>query len=432
MNTNIQRSTTEIGFRIYLLMVVFSVFYLYRADVWGIHISLFRIALLVTFVCTVFGLLLKRIRTYRTHLVLYFFIFADLVLSGIDVIRSQNNSLILKVIASHVLAMGVLWVSVLQLCTESRVLKAVKWYIFSSAVAAAITIYTLVTGQLPFPQFVVNLAGTNISLTTLPAKFLGVIPRATAAFYDPTFYGVFLCICLCFAAFYKAWMKRSLLLNILIIVNIVMLIATLSRTAWIGAFVLAVFVCIYRSRWRFYFVAAGTLSLAVIVGLVLSIEIFGVQDFGRVADVISLKSLEAREMYWNAGVSEFFAHPVSGGGSDELGKMVGGTPSAHIAYLSWLAKYGIIGFLVYCAFVFYPITYALFKRSLQVRYRFLILGVMVPMAVMYFGYDFFDNLDIEYLAFGIVYAIIVNRIGCSVDTALASPAKSVSKYSLSS
>lgn len=427
-----RKNPMTIGFGAYLMMIVFSVFYLYSADIWNIHISLFRIALLATIASAIFDLCLRRIRIYRTHVALYLFIFAAIILSGIDALRSQQNSLILKVIAGHILALGVLWVSVLQLNTESRIIKAVKWYVLSSAIAAAITIYTFISGQLPFPQFVVNLAGTDISLTTLSAKFLGVIPRAAAAFYDPTFYGVFLCICLCFAAFYKSWIKRNSLLDVLILVNVIMLVATLSRTAWIGAFVLAVLICIYMSQWRLYSVAIGMLVLAVIAGIVLSVGIFGTQDFGKAGDVTSLKSLVSREMYWNAGVSAFFAHPVSGGGSAELAGMTGGAPSAHIAYLSWLAKYGIIGFLVYCAFVLYPIAYALFKRSLQVRYRFLILGVMVPMDVMYFGYDFFSNLDIEYLAFGIVYAIILNRVGCKMGATSVGSAKSAPEYSLSS
>lgn len=407
----VQKPTESIGFRAYLLMTVLSVFYLYSVNVWNINVSLFKMALLITFILTVVGLLFGRIKTYRTYMVIYFFILADLALSALDAYRSKQNPLILKIILDHIAALSVLWLSVLQLNNENRVLKTIKWYAYSSVFAAGITIYTYVTGNMPFPQFVVNLAGTDISLTTMPAEFLGIIPRAAAAFYDPTFYGLFLCICLCFSIFYKTWIAKNKLVNLLIIVNVIMLAATLSRTAWIGALVLAIFVCIYISRSRLYLVAIGLLSLAAIMGIVLSIGMYGSHGLGKVTDLTSLKSLESREMYWDAGVSEFFAHPLSGGGSKELGKAVGGTPSAHIVYLSWLAKYGIIGFFIYCAFFFYPIIYAFFKRSLLLRYRFLILGVMCPMAIMYFGYDLFNQLNIEYLAFGIIYAVILNRIG---------------------
>lgn len=426
-----EQNPRTMGFRTYLVMIMFSVLYLYSVSALGINVSLFRIALLVTIIFTVVGLFLNRIKIYRTHLALYFFIFSAFVLSGVDALRSQQNSLILKTIAGHILAMVVLWVSVLQLNTEFKVVKAIKWYVFASAIAAGITIITFAIGHMPFPRFVTNVAGTSISLSTIHVKFLGVIPRATAAFFDPSFYGLFLCICLCFAVFYKSWVAKSSFVNLLIVLNVIMLIATLSRTAWIGALILAIIICIYISRKRLSFIATGLLLLAAVASIVLSIGLFGAQDFGKLTDVASLKSLETREMYWNAGVSEFFAHPLSGGGSQELGEAVGGTPSAHIVYLSWLAKYGIIGFVIYSAFLFYPIGYALFKRSLAVQYKFLILGVMVPMVVMYFGYDFFSNLDIEYLAFGIVYAIVLNRIGCKMDVPPAIPARSVSTYSLS-
>lgn len=407
-----QVTRTPIGFRAFLLMILFSVFYLYRVNVSNVHLTLFRIALLITFILTVTGVLFGRIKIYRTYLFLYVFIFADLALSAFDIIRSQSNPLIVKVILGHIVALGVLWVSVMQLNTEIRIVKAVKWYVYASIIAAGITIYTLGTGNMPFPQFVPNLVGTDLSLTSMPAKFLGIIPRATAAFYDPTFYGLFLCICLCFAVFYRQWIAKSALMNILIIVDLIMLVATLSRTAWIGIVVLAVFVYVYIFRARLRVVAAGLLLIVIVLGITLSIGISGSQNFDKVSEVGSLQSFVSREMYWNAGLSEFISRPLFGGGSKRLGEAVGGTPSAHIVYLSWLAKYGIIGFLIYGAFFFYPIVYVLFKRSLSVRYRFLILGVMCPMAVMYLGYDFFNDLDIEYLAFGIVYAIVLNRIGC--------------------
>lgn len=411
------KHSASVGFRAYQLMVMCSVFYLYRVNLWNINISLFRIALLLTFILTVSGLFLRHIKIYRAHLFLYLFIFADLALSTLDILRSQQNSLIVREIIGHIVALGVLWVSVMQLNTEGRIIKSIKWYVFASAIAAAITIYTMMSGHMPLPEFVTNLAGTDISLTTLTAKFLGVLPRAAAGFYDPTFYGFFLCVCICFALFYRQWVVKDRVITLLMILNLIMLLLTLSRTAWIGFVVLAFVVYLYISRARLRVVILGLLLSAVVLVFALGIGAFGSVAFGKLADVGSLKSLVSREMYWNAGASEFLASPLFGGGSEQLGRAVGGTPSAHIAYLSWLAKYGILGFLIYGVFFFYPIVYGLFKKNLATRYRFLILGVMCPLAVMYFGYDLFNDLDVEYLAFGIIYAVILNKVGCQSSCA---------------
>ena len=87
-------------------------------------------------------------------------------------------------------------------------------------------------------------------------------------------------------------------------------------------------------------------------------------------------------------------------------------PSAHIVYLSLLAKFGIVGFLIYGSFIFFPLVYV-FRRgkSLEEQYRYLISAIYLALIVMYIWYDYFLFLEFQYIVIGIVYSIIINKLG---------------------
>jgi O-antigen ligase len=191
--------------------------------------------------------------------------------------------------------------------------------------------------------------------------------------------------------------------------TIPLLFFTQSRTGLVGmAVVLAItvlFATDRRLKWR---ISAG------IVGVFILLAVGDWMAGGTVTDrLFDSKSILDRQRYIEAGLAALSANVWLGSGSEalRLAGTVGASPSAHVVYLSLLAKYGIIGFCIYAAFLLAPLIGVAARPLRYVQSaRFLVAVLIVPLLFMYIGYDVMEFFEPQYFAFGIGYSILVNKV----------------------
>ena len=86
--------------------------------------------------------------------------------------------------------------------------------------------------------------------------------------------------------------------------------------------------------------------------------------------------------------------------------------SGHNVYLTWLARYGLVGFCLSMPFLLYPFrALRIGRKSPLAMYAFVALGLTTATMVTYMAYDYFDLLEPQYIAFAVIYAIIDRTLG---------------------
>ena len=86
--------------------------------------------------------------------------------------------------------------------------------------------------------------------------------------------------------------------------------------------------------------------------------------------------------------------------------------SAHLVYLTLLARYGIVGTLVYGAFALAPLVAIARRRAPPLDA--LIVTAAVCLALVYVSYDVFLGFEIQYLFFGVAWAMAAGAAGVDV------------------
>jgi hypothetical protein len=295
---------------------------------------------------------------------------------------------------------------------EKKLDAAMRVYILGSLLAIYIAVFSFVTGGLPFEWLIRTFEselreGQSLMFST---KDLSVF-RITSSFTDPSFYGLYICfvIILCIYTYY--FVEKKKYIPILLFINIAALVGTLSRTALLG-FAVIVAVSMLKIR-RFWVQSIWLVPILVCCSIVFYFNPEIISSLILYERYTDAQSAIIRLEYIRNGLDVFFNNPIMGGGSDLLGQ--GDlNPSAHLVYLSILAKYGLIGFTIYAIFLLYPIFHvARHKDTLSKKYVYLIVTVYSTIFIMYLFYDFFHFLEFQYLMFGFVYSIVLNRIGIS-------------------
>ena len=396
----------------YPLIVLSTIAYVYRMPLFGINISVFRLIFLVWLGIFVIDVSLAKIRFRKGHVVLAALFFLILMVNASDLIRMTNWELYGRDVANHLVNLGFAGIISVYASTKEKVNYLIKTYIVCSIIALAISCFVLYTGHLPFEAFLREAKSIYMPNITDYTIYYGSMIRLASSFYDPNFYGLYLCLVIIFIIYYKYYVKNGFYLDILLFLNIVALIFTLSRTAWVGLFVIFAVSVAKIPRFRTTGILVTLFIFALIVAAALfqtnSIEFDRNSFYSRIDDA---RSVVDRFHYIANGVSAFVRNPLFGVGSKGLVTDEIPIPSAHLVYLSLLAKYGVIGFAVYALFIFYPLFYVYRERRLENAYRYLIVCIYSAILVMYLAYDFFAFLEFQYLMFGMVYSIIINRIG---------------------
>jgi hypothetical protein len=408
----------DIKYRLfYSILILFTILHVYSIHFQGINVSLFRILFVLWSIIFLKDILLSRKIIKKSYGILFGLFLLIFVINLIDWLRVDDKYMLGKDMINHIIDMSLVCLVVVYINTEKKLETAIKLYVLGSLIALLIATFSLVTGKLPFEALIREFQAENRQGLDFVIQDMTVF-RFASSFYDPNFYGLYLCFVIILCIYIYNYVDKGKSLSVLVVPNIAALFLTFSRTAFLGFVVLfAVSLLLIR---RFRVIVIRWIPITILVFLIfLFFNLEMVKSFVQYERYVDTSSIYKRLPYQENGLRVFADNPVVGGSTQQLLTDITPVASAHVVYLSLLAKYGLIGFSIYLVFLIYPIYYAIRKgSSLSAKYVFLIVAVYLSIFVMYLSYDFFQFLEFQYLMFGFVYSIVVNRIGLTNNNCL--------------
>lgn len=384
------------------------VLYIYRFDIFGVNVSLLRLAVLFLVVRCLL-LTAKQVGENRNVklgvLVLLALLAVAFVFNAVDYLNLSDYPELKRAIVAHVFNIVMMLTLISLIDSEWKLYHAVKAYVATSVVALFIAYYAYFSGEVPL-LFLLREYGSE-ALRGL--NYLNVnegLKRLTGPFFDPNFYGVYLLSVIVFAGWLYRYYERSRWYLLLIAVSVLSMMLTISRTALVGlatAYVAYILIAARRKA-----LGLGVLLLCIVLLFTLFFMSGGAE---RLFDAASVAD---RFRFYGRAWGAFVGHPIIGGGSLAILEPDSGIATAHMVYLSLLGKYGLLGALAYLLLIFFPLLYGnLYAGLLAVRFRHLLILMYVPLAIMYMAYDFMAFLEFQYFLFAIGY--VVNIYGFARD-----------------
>lgn len=391
----------EIAF--WLLGLAF-VLYVYRIDVHGVNLTLLRVVSLGLIARGIVLIAMRGFGMWRLRwstLILLASTFLVVVINVMDYRLLSGWPDLRKPIIAHLFNISTLLSIVVFIDNEKKLILSLKAYVLTSIVALIIAYYAFFLGDIPF-SFLLREYGTDIAQSLRYLNVNGDVVRLTGPFFDPNFYGIYLLSVIIFSGWLYIYADRSKAYLLLIGASCVSLVLTGSRTALMGlgvAYILYIFLEAERKRAHWLGVFVVTLAGAIAFAARASA--------GRWFDT---ESIVDRFHFYTPAWNAFQGNMFFGGGSLALLDKESGVSTAHMVYLSLLGKYGLIGTITYLIFIFCPINYIYFRRGfIKKSYRNLVLFLYLPLAAMYFAYDFMSYLEFQYFIFSVGYVIVGYR-----------------------
>lgn len=208
--------------------------------------------------------------------------------------------------------------------------------------------------------------------------------RLASTFFDPNFAGAFLVISLALGIerFYKTKKVSYLFLLAILLISILL---TFSRSAWLMLGCVVLVIGLVRSR-AFLILAVTLLFLAYFAVPRVQTRISGITDPADSAHfrLISWKqtSTISRDYFpFGTGFNSFryaqenygYFEPGTEGGNSGAG--------SDSSLLLTLATTGILGLVVYCAGIFYPILYILLRKTWGDYFNLIFLAIILSVLV---------------------------------------------------
>ncbi|MFX1671523.1 O-antigen ligase family protein [Paraburkholderia sp. A2WS-5] len=378
--------------------------YVYRFQLFGINISVLRVVALILAARAVIVVAMRIFREWRMRwpaavlLVTVPLVFA---INAIDYGSLSEFPSLRVPIGAHLFNMVTALAIIVYLDNERKFTLALKGYVLASALGLWIAYYAYFFGEIPF-VFLLREYGSSLSQSLDYLNVNGGIIRLTGAFFDPNFYGIYLLSIAIFSLWLRKYRAGSRWYVLLAVVSVFSILMTASRTAMAGlisAYLVYIF-CMSTNK-MMHIKLLAVISLCLVTVIIFNASSSRVFDFASVAD-----RFHFYETAWKA----FQANVFVGGGSISVLDLASGVATAHMVYLSLLAKYGLLGTGIYLIFVFCPlISIYVFWNETKESYRNLVLLIFIPLAVMYLSYDFLSFLEFEYFLFAIGYAVVVYR-----------------------
>lgn len=394
-----------------LLLCVAASLYIYRLPVGGLNISLFRIVYLGWILLFATDLIRRRISLRHETVMLLGLLGLLAVVQISDVLRATTHLQSLARDASvHLVNLSLIPLTALYANTPERIRLFVRAFVLASLVPFVVTAWTLASGALPYEDVFLQTYSDRSTIQALAIQY-GSLLRASGAFYDPNFYGAYLVVAIALGMYHIRFIERTWAMSLLTGLNLGALALTLSRTAWIGLVALMAMALLTIPWKRRIAVACSALSIgAVAIMASFALPMFAKDVPGIASRFTDFESVSERLQFLGVGIDAFADQPLFGAGSSYLIEQGLPEATAHTAYLSWLAKYGLTGFLLYAILMFTPFAVAMGRSNVDKSVRWLLLFSVVPLATLYLGYDFFPFLEFQYLLFGIWYGIFINRL----------------------
>ncbi len=397
----------------FLLIGLGFALYVYRFQIYIFNFNLLRGITIVLVIIFVFkNLNYKKIpKNLYAFLVLILLI---LILNIKEYLRLEEYPFLQKEIGAHVFNL-VMMVSLISIIDDDYNLKlAIKGYVYASLVAFFIAYYAYFLGDIPFENFLMvhgpteNLLKIHGPAAMQKFKYQPIVDggaiRLSGPFFDPNFFGVYLLSVFIFSSWLYRYAEKNCFYIFLSLLSIFTLFLTRSRTAFAG---LIVFSCLYlflesKKKIRHFICLAAVLGSFFFVAATTNI----LSKYW-----VNLETVKARLPFLERGLDAFMSNPLTGSSTLSLLGPNSGTATAHMVYLTLLAKYGIVGAGIYLIFIFWPIFYAFLNRKKCCEaYMHLIYSLILPLSVIYLSYDFFTFLEFQYFIFAVCYALVISVI----------------------
>jgi O-antigen ligase len=433
----------------YATLTASLVLYVYRFAIGGMNLSAFRVVFLAWLAWLALDVLRGRVRFERRLWPFALVTTALVAVNAVDFLTLGGYPALRRDIANHLVNVGLTGLVLIYVDTGAKVHALLRAFVLSSLVTTVVTIYSAVFDRLPFEGMIRSMGsalGQQLSYVSDDAEF----QRATSSFFDPNFYGIYSLLVVVTIVYLWLFDRRGRWLAALFAINLVCLTLTLSRTAVVGVFVATAMTFLLVRSARVFAVA----TIAATIGLLYASTIFQshsqyerwVEDTqslvtrwtqsagtasargattGRAARprqkpwgdavssddiqerVASTRSLGTRLSYIKRGVATFQSSPIWGRGSAALLTPDVRWSSAHVSYLTLLARYGIIGALVYLAFLLVPVV-VVWRQPRPLAHRFLVTVPLAALMVVYLSYDVLLFFEVQYLLFGVAWATAFN------------------------
>ncbi|MFI5075697.1 MAG: O-antigen ligase family protein [Vicinamibacteria bacterium] len=448
----------------YGVLTASLVLYVYRFAVGGMNLSAFRAVFLAWLAWLALDVVRGRVRFERRLRPFALVVAALVAVNAVDFLTLGGYPALRRDIANHLVNVGLTGLVLVYVDTWAKLHALLRAFVLSSLVTTAVTVYAGVFDHLPFESLIRTLGSTlgqQLAYVSDDAEF----QRATSSFFDPNFYGVYSLLVVVVIVYLWLFERPSWWLGALFAVNLVCLTLTLSRTAVVGLFAAMALAFLLERRVRIFAVA----TVIATVGLLYASTVFQshsqyerlmketrafvtrwtqppaeraptavasptppprARPYGDAVPsddiqerVANTRSLATRVEYIERGLAAFRASPIWGGGSASLLTKDIRWSSAHVSYLTLLARYGILGALAYLAFLLVPIA-VVWRRPRPTAGRFLVTVPTAALMVVYLSYDILLFFEIQYLLFGVAWAIAFNlpAVDSMADPAGAAPA----------
>lgn len=425
------------------------------------NLSVFRVVFLAWVAWLAVDVLRRRVRFERRLWPFALVVAALVTVNAIDFLTLGGYPALRRDIANHLVNVGLTGLVLIYVDTEAKLHVLLRAFVLSSLVTTAVTIYALAYDRLPFESLIRTL-GSNLGQTLTYVSDDAEFQRATSSFFDPNFYGIYSLLVAVTLVYLRLYDRPARWLGILFAVNLVCLTLTLSRTAVVGVFAAMGLAFLLERRGRLFAVATVVAAVALLYASTVfqshsQYERWVKDAKGFVArmtspgsggpatasgplkprnrpwgDAVSsddiqervanTKSLATRMSYIKRGIAIFQSSPVWGRGSASLLTPDIQWSSAHVTYLTLLARYGLLGALVYLAFLLLPVA-VVWRQPRPPAHRFLVTVPIGALMVVYLSYDVMLFFEIQYLLFGVAWATAYNLTGPAGDAATtAAPA----------
>lgn len=421
------------------------VLYVYRFAIGGVNLSAFRALFLAWLLWLAVDVVRGRVRFERRLRPFALVVAALVAVNAVDFLTLGGYPALRRDIVNHLVNVGLTGLVLVYVDTAARLHTLLRAFVLSSILTTAVTLYAGVFDRLPFESLIRTLGSTlgqSLAYVSDDAEF----QRATSSFFDPNFYGIYSMLVAVAIIYLWLFDRPSRWLAVLFAVNLVCLTLTLSRTAVVGVFAAMAVAFLLERRVRIFAVA----TVVATVGLLYASTVFqshsqyerAVKEVtafvtqwtqpaatakprpagtprrarpwgnavasddiqGRVADT---RSLATRMSYISRGVAVFRSSPIWGGGSASLLAPDIKWSTAHVSYLTLLARYGILGTLAYLAFLLLPPA-VVWRQPRPAAHRFLVSVPLAALMVVYLSYDVLLFFEIQYLVFGVAWATAFN------------------------
>lgn len=408
------------------LFLFSSIFFKYRIDIGIVSFNLYRILFLFCLATIPFLRIRQRHILSRQVLQTAIIVFLLLILFILGWYRSPND---FRSAATSNTFLLVSWLAFLLYLTlfvdrRRRLQNIIKVYLFTSTTLAIYGIYEafiwIVQGrlpQLPFAQYAIESNAPFVWLGTLS------LPRIESFFHDANLLAIYLVIATLLLLSYLMYgdvrTTQKLMFGVVLFIHCLAIVLTVSRSGILLLIFSILLLLVRRANFKMMVNFGLLISVGGVVILLLAFlssgSLLALDDYSQAfVNRLNLDDDAIRLQYAQAGFDLFVSSPIVGvgmGNSDlrNISKR-GIEDTTHSFYLTILAHYGIVGFIIILLLLL-PLIRESVKVLLQHRASPIDMSLAAAVWVIFLFQFVYDNLlgELMLFPFALLYIWALNR-----------------------